>query len=152
MNEADALVISNWVKEGGVLVLLANDSSNCDLVHLNLLAEKFGIRFTNESITMVKGHAFEMGAAFPVVGNPIIKTGTKIYVKEVSAMQLNLNAAAVATINDKVVAAYAKFGKGKVIAIGDPWLYNEYVDGRKLPIDFKNHEAMQQVVSWTLSK
>ena len=54
--------------------------------------------------------------------------------------------------NEKVVAAYAIFGKGKVIAIGDPWLYNEYVDGRKLPIDFKNHEAMQQLVNWTLSK
>ncbi|MEY3619988.1 MAG: hypothetical protein RLZZ391_354, partial [Bacteroidota bacterium] len=41
---------------------------------------------------------------------------------------------------------------GKVIAIGDPWLYNEYVDGRKLPISFQNFEAMQQVVNWTLSK
>ena len=39
----------------------------------------------------------------------------------------------------------------KVIAIGDPWLYNEYVDGRKLPKSFKNFEAMQQVVNWTLS-
>lgn len=152
MNQADALVISNWVKEGGVLVLLANDSSNCDLVHFNLLAEKFGIHFTNESINMVKGIAFDMGAAFPVVGNPVLKSGTKIYVKEVSAMHLNSNAEAIATINDKVVAAIAKFGKGKVIAIGDPWLYNEYVDGRKLPIDFQNFEAMQQVVNWTLSK
>jgi unsaturated rhamnogalacturonyl hydrolase len=152
MNVADALVISNWVKEGGVLVLLANDSSNCDLVHLNLLAEKFGIHFTNESINMVKGNAYDMGAAFPVIGNPVLKSETKIYVKEVSAMQLNSNAQAVATINNKVVAAIAKFGKGKVIAIGDPWLYNEYVDGRKLPIDFQNFEAMQQVVKWTLSK
>lgn len=152
MNATDAMVISNWVKEGGVLMLFANDSANCDLAHLNSLSEKFGIQFTNESINMVKGNAFEMGSALPVQGNPVLKEGTKIYVKEVSALKLNLNATAIAKANDKVVAAIANYGKGKVIAIGDPWLYNEYVDGRKLPISFQNFEAMQQVVNWALSK
>ena len=40
---------------------------------------------------------------------------------------------------------------GQVIAVGDPWLYNEYVDGRKLPVNFQNFEAMQQVVGWALA-
>ena len=151
MNATDALVISNWVKDGGVLVLFANDSTNCDLAHFNLLSEKFGIQFTNESINMVKGVEYEMGAAYPVEPNEVLKFGTKIFVKDISAIKLTGAAKAIAVVNEQVVAAIAKYGKGKVIAIGDPWLYNEYVDGRKLPKSFKNFEAMQQVVNWTLS-
>ena len=150
MNAKDAAVIADWVKAGGVLILLANDSANCDLLHFNLLSEKFGIQFTNESINMVKGTAFEMGAAFPVQGNGIINNGTKIYVKEVSAMHLQGNAKAIATAGGKTVAAVAIYGAGKVIAVGDPWLYNEYVDGRKLPFGFQNFEAMKQLTNWAL--
>lgn len=152
MNTTDASVISSWVNEGGVLVLFANDSSNCDLSHFNVLAEKFGMQFTNESINMVKGNEYETGAAYSVMSNEVLKASTKIYVKEVSAMKLSGAAKPIAVVNEKVVAAIAKFGKGKVIAIGDPWLYNEYVDGRKLPKSFQNFEAMQQIVQWTLSK
>ena len=37
--------------------------------------------------------------------------------------------------------AVAKHGKGTVFAVGEPWLYNEYTDGRKLPADFDNFKA-----------
>jgi len=151
MNAKDASVISNWVKKGGVLVLFANDSANCDLAHFNILSEKFGIQFTNESINMVKGVEYEMGAAYPVEPNEVLKFGTKIFVKDISAIKLTGIAKAIAVATEQVVAAVAKYGKGKVIAIGDPWLYNEYVDGRKLPKSFQNFEAMQQLVNWTLS-
>jgi unsaturated rhamnogalacturonyl hydrolase len=151
MNSSDASVISNWVNEGGVLILFANDSANCDLVHFNILSEKFGIQFTNESINMVKGVEYEMGAAYPVQPNEVLKFGTKIFVKDISAIKLTGAAKAIAVSNEQVVAAIASYGKGKVIAIGDPWLYNEYVDGRKLPKSFQNFEAMQQLVNWTLS-
>jgi unsaturated rhamnogalacturonyl hydrolase len=46
----------------------------------------------------------------------------------------------------------APYGKGYVFAVGDPWLYNEYVDGRKLPSSFQNFEALQQIVNWIVSK
>jgi unsaturated rhamnogalacturonyl hydrolase len=152
MNTADAKIISDWVSAGGVLVLLANDSANCDLSHFNKLANTFGIQFSSESVNMVKGTAFEMGTAFPTQGNTVLRPGTKIYVKEVSAMQLSGTSKPIALAGDKIVAAVASFGKGQVIAVGDPWLYNEYVDGRKLPIGFQNFEAMGQIVKWTLSK
>lgn len=152
MNTTDALIISDWVKAGGVLILLANDSANCDLTHFNVLAEKFGIHFTNESINMVKGNAFEMGSAFSIQGNELIQEGTKVYVKEVSAINLSANAKPIAKAGDKIVAAVSSYGKGQVIAVGDPWLYNEYVDGRKLPIHFQNFEAMQQIANWSLRK
>ena len=150
MNAKDADVIANWVKEGGVLLLLANDSANCDLAHFNILSDKFGIHFTDESINMVKGNAFEMGAAYTTYQNGVIKYGKKIYVKEVSALSLSSRSYPIAIANNQVVAAVGYFGKGKVIAVGDPWLYNEYVDGRKLPFSFQNFEVMKQIVNWSL--
>ena len=151
MNANDATVISDWVKAGGVLILLANDSANCDLSHFNILATKFGIQFTDESVNMVKGTAFEMGSAFTIFQNGVLPEGYKIYVKEVSAMHLTAPAKAIALADDKVVAAISTYGKGKVIAVGDPWLYNEYVDGRKLPFGFQNFEAMKLLANWALS-
>jgi unsaturated rhamnogalacturonyl hydrolase len=85
-------------------------------------------------------------------GNGMLNKGTKMYVKEVSAMHLSGAAKSVALAGDKIVAAVAAFGKGQVVAVGDPWLYNEYVDGRKLPYGFQNFEAMSQMVNWTLLK
>ena len=152
MKATDANTIANWVKEGGVLILLANDSANCDLAHFNILADKFGVHFTDESINMVKGTAFEMGAAYPKKLNGVLKEDHKIYVKEVSALNVTAPATSIAFAANKTVAAISPFGKGQVIAVGDPWLYNEYVDGRKLPFSFQNFEAMQQVVQWSLRK
>ncbi len=152
MNAADASVISDWVKAGGVLILLANDSANCDLTHFNILSGKFGIQFTNESVNMVKGNAFEMGAAFPLEGNGVLTYGTKLFVKDVSALQLQMGAKAIVISGDKTIAAMAAYGKGQVIAVGDPWLYNEYVDGKKLSADYQNFEAMGQLVNWVMAK
>ncbi len=44
----------------------------------------------------------------------------------------------------------AQIGRGKVFAVGDPWIYNEYVDGRKLPTDFDNYKAMEDLSNWAL--
>ena len=43
-----------------------------------------------------------------------------------------------------------RFGKGKVVAVGDPWLYNEYVDGRKLPAIYQNYAGAEDLVQWLL--
>jgi unsaturated rhamnogalacturonyl hydrolase len=50
------------------------------------------------------------------------------------------------------VAAIAKVGKGTVFALGDPWFYNEYTDGRKLPPDFQNYQAAGDLVKWALQQ
>lgn len=53
------------------------------------------------------------------------------------------------------VIAAAKYGKGNVVAIADPWLYDEYVNGR-LPkeMGFENDKAAADLVKWlkTLAK
>jgi unsaturated rhamnogalacturonyl hydrolase len=30
-----------------------------------------------------------------------------------------------------------------VLAVGDPWLYNEYIDNHRLPKDFENLKAAE---------
>ena len=147
MNKSDAGIVSKWVKNGGILLLMANDSLNCDLDHLNILANKFGIDFTKESINMVKGVNYEMGNVIPIKGNKIFSDDLKIFMKDVSALSINKNVESIAGNGEKNIIAHAKYGKGHVIAVGDPWLYNEYIDNRKLPIVFQNTRAAEELVA-----
>ncbi len=48
--------------------------------------------------------------------------------------------------------AVSKFGRGTVFVVGDPWLYNEYVDGRKLPAEFDNYKAANDLAQWLLQQ
>lgn len=148
----DIKAISDWVKAGGTLLLMANDSANCELQNFNKLAGSFGISFTDKSINMVKNDIYEQGVVFPGSVNPIFKSPKKMFLKELSV--LNIKApATINTVKDgDIIIATAKFGKGKVLAVGDPWLYNEYVDGRKLPFEYENYKAAEDLVKWLVGK
>jgi unsaturated rhamnogalacturonyl hydrolase len=151
VTDANAKDIAAWVKAGGVLLLLANDSANCDLVHINKLTAQFGIQFTNKSINMVQGNAFEQGTVKAGTDQAVFTAGRNMYLKELSVLRIQPQAKAVLRVGNDVVMAVAKHGKGWVAAIGDPWLYNEYVDGRKLPKQFENHQAARELIFWLLS-
>jgi unsaturated rhamnogalacturonyl hydrolase len=143
--------ISDWVKAGGVLLLMANDSANCDLEHFNKLANAFGITFTNKSINMVKNDAFETGVVIPN-DKQVFKEPYKMYLKEISVLNVKAPAKALVTKETDIVIATAKVGKGTVFAVGDPWLYNEYLDGRKLPAEYPNFRAAEDLVKWLLGQ
>ncbi|MDD5540832.1 MAG: hypothetical protein PHG61_09090, partial [Candidatus Marinimicrobia bacterium] len=53
--------------------------------------------------------------------------------------------------DENVIIAKSNYGRGMVLAIGDPWLYNEYIDNRKLPADFENFQAAQNFCRWLLN-
>jgi unsaturated rhamnogalacturonyl hydrolase len=36
--------------------------------------------------------------------------------------------------------------------MADPWLYNEYTDGRKLPPMYDNYAAGKELVRWVLEQ
>ncbi len=150
MNANEAKVIADWVSNGGTLLVMTNDSSNADLEHMNILLEKFGVQSTNESVNMVKNNAYEMGNVFAVKGNGIFSESIKMHLKEVSALQTKAPAVPVATNGSVTVIAKANYGKGRVMVVGDPWLYNEYIDGRKLPKQYQNFQASQELVNWLL--
>ena len=78
---------------------MANDSANCDLQHFNKLAAAFGITFTDKSINMVKNDIYEQGVVYPGNGNPVFKTTNKMFLKELSV--LNIKAPAKANANKR---------------------------------------------------
>ncbi len=145
--------IYNWVKEGGVLMLFANDSNNVEFTRYNQLANRFGIHFNeNNPRNLVKGNDFPSGTVNIPAGNSIFKTAKNIYVKEISTIAVTAPAKAVLTDGGDNIIAVSKIGKGTVFAIGDPWLYNEYVDGRKLPANLENFKAAQDLVQWLIKQ
>jgi hypothetical protein len=142
--------ISAWVKNGGVLVMFANDSANVELPHFNTLAAVFGMHFTNDRTNHVADDAhFEDGGVL-ISNNPVFKTAKKIYMKD--ACDITTTGPAKPVLKNAAGAtliASAKYGKGTVIAIADPWLYDEYTNGR-LPasLGFENDKAAHDLVAW----
>ncbi len=152
VTDEDVKVIKAWVKQGGALLLMANDSNNCDLSHFNKLANAFGINFTDKSVNMVKNDHFPTGSVLPGANNPVFKTTKQMFLKEVSAITIKDPAEANAVKDGDIIIATAKYGKGVVLAVGDPWLYNEYIDGRKLPAEYENYKAGEDLAKWLLEK
>jgi unsaturated rhamnogalacturonyl hydrolase len=152
IEEPHIKAISEWVKAGGVLVVLNNDTGNAEFKHLNNLMLKFGMQFNEDSRNHVEGTKFEGGAIYIPEGNQIFKTAKKIYIKEISTLKVTPPATSALTDKNDVIIAVAKYGKGTVFAVGDPWFYNEYTDGRKLPYDFQNFEAANDFVKWLVEQ
>lgn len=176
--DADGKAIEDWVKAGGVLVLMSNDSANCEFTHFNHLAERFGVHFNFDCYHKVTGSQYQMGAFTMTVqdgqanavgyihndrrdeglnsdgtsSRSIFATTKKIYIKELSTLQLSGAAKAVFTDAGNNIMAVARVGKGAVFAVGDPWFYNEYTDGRKLPADFENYNAARDLATWLLEQ
>lgn len=153
MDDASIKVIKKWVKKGGTLVLFANDTTNCEIQNFNKLANVFGVTFSDKNINFVKNDYYPDGT-FMLSGNhPIFGEAKKIYVKELSVLNIKKPAeSAYISPNGDVIFATSKYGKGRVLVLGDPWIYNEYLDGRKLPADFDNFKAAQGMVNWLLTK
>ncbi len=152
IEEPHIKAISEWVHAGGVLVVLNNDTGNAEFKHLNNLMLKFGIQFNEDSRNHVEGTKFEQGAIYIPQGNEIFKTAKKVYIKEISTLKVSPPATSALTDKNDVIIAVAKYGKGTVFAVGDPWFYNEYTDGRKLPYDFQNFEAANDLVKWLIEQ
>ncbi len=149
-NDEDIKAIDDWVAAGGVLVLMSNDSANCEFTHFNHLAEHFGVHFNFDCYHKVTGSQYNMGAFNMTVQDAIFSTTKKIYIKELSTLQLSGTAKPVFVDAGNNIIAVARIGKGTVFAVGDPWFYNEYTDGRKLPADFENYNAARDLAQWLL--
>ena len=144
--------IYNWVKEGGVLMLFGNDSGNVEFTHFNQLANRFGMHFNYDSKNKVTGSAYEKGTFTIPPNHPVFKSSKKIYIKEYASQTLSSPATAVFKDGNTVVMSMAKIGKGTVFAVGDPWFYNEYFDGRKLPAELENYKAGEDLVQWIIEQ
>jgi lysophospholipase L1-like esterase len=150
MSEDAINVIIPWVERGGVLVLMENDKGNAEFEHFNKLAERFGIHFNEDSYHKVIGNNFETGKSEHLPSHPIFKNVKQIYMKEICSLKIEKPAEPILTENGIVFMASARVGEGLVFAVGDPWLYNEYFDSRKLPADYENAKTGKNLFQWLL--
>jgi unsaturated rhamnogalacturonyl hydrolase len=152
IQEADIAQIETWVKAGGTLMLMANDTANCEHPRFNQLAQRFGLQFLPQNINMVQGTQWEQGRIDVEANNPVFKNTKAVYIKELSPLQIQPSVQAVLNHKGQVIVATVKVGKGRVLAVGDPWFYNEYTDGRRIPIVYENFAAAKDVARWLLAK
>jgi unsaturated rhamnogalacturonyl hydrolase len=149
MTEADAGQVAQWVRGGGVLLLMANDPANGDIEHLDLLADKFGLHFNNVLVHHVEGDDFPAGRIDVAEPAPPFAHPHVLYMKDTCSLQLSGKAEPLMKDkNGDLLMAWTKFGKGMVFAVTDPWVYNEYTDGRKLPAEYDNFGGGVDLVRW----
>jgi len=151
-NAEDATQIAQWVKAGGVLMIMENDTSYADLDHFNVVSEKFGIHFNSVLRKHVVGTNWEQGKILIDRNGPIFHHPHTIFVKDVCTISVSGPAHAVLTEGDDIFMASGHYGKGTVYAMVDPWLYNEYTDGRRLPATYDNFAAGNELVRWVLEQ
>lgn len=152
IGETAIAAIETWVRGGGVLVLMANDTANCEITHFNQLAARFGIQFRPEQVNPVVGTNWEGGNVSIPPNHPVFARTQNIYLKEVAPLALKPPAQAILSKGNDVLMAVAYVGKGAVFVVGDPWLYNEYTDGRRIPAQYENFGAGKELATWLLRK
>ena len=152
MTADDATPIADWVKKGGTLVIMENDPTHADIEHLDILAEHFGMHFNNVARNTVDGNKFEMGRIDVSGGGPIFQAPHVLFMKEICTITLKQPAKAIWIDKGDVLLAEANYGKGKVIGFVDPWLYNEYTDGRRPLPPYNNFGGGKEYVRWLLEQ
>jgi len=149
MDKASGDALEAWVKAGGVLLLFSNDRDNTEFEHFNTLSDRFGIHFN----PVLSHHVIEpdhsAGEVVIPPGTSIFGNGFTAYMKDTSSIKVSGPAKAVVTDHGDVMIAVSHVGKGTVLAVVDPWFYNEYADGRKMG-QYRGFEAAQDVANWAV--
>jgi unsaturated rhamnogalacturonyl hydrolase len=148
----DARQVAEWVKQGGVLLLMANDPANAEIEHFNLIADIFGIHFNPVLSHHVIGSNHEPGR-IPVAGNgPVFQHPHVFFMKDTCTISVKAPAFSVLVDRGDILMATAKYGKGTVFAVADPWVYNEYTDGHNLPPEYDNLAGAEELVHWLVEQ
>ena len=83
-------------------------------------------------------------------GNEVFDPIKKVYIKEITTLKLSGSAKSLVNHQGYSVMATAKVGKGKVFALGDPWLYTEYTNNRRTPLEYENFLAAKKLAIYML--
>lgn len=150
----DAEQVAEWVRRGGVLVLMENDPANADIDHLDVLADKFGIHFNDVLYHHVIDDDLSMGR-LAVSGDTPVAPGSHIfYMKDTCTISVRKPAFPLLKENGTIMMAGSSYGRGTVFAVVDPWVYNEYVDGHNhnLPSEYDNFTGGKELVRWLIEQ
>jgi hypothetical protein len=134
IGEDEIRAIRDWVRGGGRLVLFGNDPGNAEFEHLNLLAREFGLQFLETKHADASGST-KLTVQVPFT-HPVLAGGGAFYAVDVAPLRVTARDAQILVADrDTDLMALVGFGRGQVVALGDPWLYNEYIgrrDNRRL--------------------
>lgn len=125
ISDAEVQALTAWVRNGGTLLLFGNDPGNAEFARFNVLAKQFGIEFEEKKHVNAEG-AGKLTLQTP--SNGWFTPGLKFYGVDLAPLRISAgNAETLLAERDTVMMASVKEGKGRVIALGDPWVYNEYL-------------------------
>jgi unsaturated rhamnogalacturonyl hydrolase len=153
MDKDSGDAIEAWVKAGGVLVLMPNDGEHSEFEHFNTLSERFGIHYNTVDRNRQLGDDYANTLLqIPAGTGGIFHNAHTALEKEICTIAVSGPAKAVLVDKGDVVMAVSQVGRGWVYANTDPWLYNEYTDGRHLPLGEDNFEAALELTQWLVEK
>jgi len=153
MDKESADAIEAWVKAGGVLVEMQNDSEHADQTHFDLLSDRFGLHYNPVTRNRELNDSYENTmVTIPAGTGGIFHEPHRITEKETCTLTLSGPAKAIITDKGDVMMAVSHVGKGLVFANVDPWVYNEYTDGRKAPLGEDNFAGGQELVHWLVQQ
>ncbi len=126
ISDSEVKAIADWVNRGGRLVLLGNDKGNAEFLHFNRLAKEFGIEFMDDTIPKMAGKAVLEAEGH----GPIFEGAPRFYGVELAPLRLLKKSGAdvLLSYEGTPVMVLAHHGRGLVFALGDPWIYNEYIN------------------------
>lgn len=117
--------IEKWVKAGGTLVLLGNDKGNAEFVHFNQLAMKFGVQFVEGKYVNPQG----VSKVHLKSNHAVFAGDLDFYAVDLAPLKISAHKPEILLADNGIdLMARVKHGKGSVLALGDPWLYNEYIN------------------------
>lgn len=153
MDAKSVNVIADWVKAGGVLLLMENDGPNAEFDHFNSLSDRFGIHFNPVLRNHVIGNDYPAGELKIPAGTGVFAHPHLAYMKDTCTISVKAPAKSALTDKGDIMIAVAKYGKGTVFAVVDPWVYNEYTDRRNhLPVKYDNFAAAIDLAGWAVKQ
>jgi hypothetical protein len=131
--DAEIEAVAAWVRNGGALILLGNDPGNAEFPRMNALAKRFGLEFAERKHLNADGSG---RLTIETQSSSVFKPGLKFYGVDLAPVVVSARESeTLLSERDTPMMVRVPAGKGQVIALGDPWLYNEYLytqDNRQL--------------------
>jgi unsaturated rhamnogalacturonyl hydrolase len=153
MDAESAEAIEAWVKAGGVLVVMQNDPAHADQTHFNLLSDRFGIHFNAVDVNAETGDDYATTLVPIAAGmGGIFHHAHRALMKDTCTISVSGRAKPVLTYHGNTFMSVAHEGRGLVYANVDPWIYNEYTDGRRAPLGEDNFAAGLELTRWLVGQ
>ena len=152
VTKQDADAVETWVRDGGVLLLIGSQGDGEQASGLNTLAERFGMHVNAAAGSKSQGQADERGVLVTPPGADIFPISRRVFLQGTSTLRLSPLAHPILNAADSTRMAVASVGRGTVLTIANPWLSNQYVDGRSVIPASDNLAAAIDLAGWLLKQ